>query len=198
MEKKTIYEALALIANEIPAISKDKYNDKQDFKFRGIEDVYNAIQPLFAKYGVVTIPQVLSVKREERQSQKGNTLIWTLAEVKYIFASSDGSSVELIITGEAMDTGDKGLNKAYSIAHKYALFQLFLIPTAIEDPDRESHEVSPAKPLLSDKTFKASMSKLQESGKVEDAKKWLSRFELTDEQKEQFDLVVAEITNAVA
>jgi hypothetical protein len=199
IEKRTIYEALALIASEIPAIGKEKHNTSQNFKFRGVDDVYNAIQPLFAKYGVVTIPQVLSVKREERTSQKGGLLIWTLAEIKYTFASADGSSVELLIVGEAMDSGDKGLNKAYSIAHKYAMFQLFLIPT--DDPDKESPTVKgkdavPVKPKLSKETFEKFILRLQDSGRVEQAKDYFSKFTLTTEQESQLTRVIEEITNA--
>ena len=42
-----------------------------------------------------------------------------------------------------MDSGDKATNKAMSIAMKYAMFQLFMIPTEAVDPDSECHEVDP-------------------------------------------------------
>ena len=43
-----------------------------------------------------------------------------------------------------MDSGDKGMNKAMSIALKYALFQLFTIPTKEDkDPDATSYEIVP-------------------------------------------------------
>ena len=41
--------------------------------------------------------------------------------------------------GEAADNGDKGYNKCKSIALKYVLMQMFLVPTKdIADPDRET------------------------------------------------------------
>ncbi len=41
-----------------------------------------------------------------------------------------------------MDNGDKGANKAISVALKYALLQTFMIPTQeMIDPDKEAHEV---------------------------------------------------------
>jgi hypothetical protein len=60
--------------------------------------------------------------------------------------TSDGSSVTTVITGEAMDSGDKATNKAMSVALKYALLQMFLIPTDdMRDPDATTHpEVKPA------------------------------------------------------
>lgn len=63
-------------------------------------------------------------------------------KVKYTFYAEDGTSVTATVTGEGMDSGDKSLNKAMSIAFKYACFQVFCIPTEeMVDPDGESHEV---------------------------------------------------------
>lgn len=49
-----------------------------------------------------------------------------------------------------MDSGDKASNKAMAIAYKYALFQVFCIPTEeMTDPDGESYETKhepPKKP----------------------------------------------------
>jgi hypothetical protein len=42
-----------------------------------------------------------------------------------------------------MDSGDKASNKAMSVAMKYAMFQMFMIPTEeMVDPDGESHDVT--------------------------------------------------------
>lgn len=55
--------------------------------------------------------------------------------------TTDGSSVETVNVGEAMDSADKGMNKAMSIALKYSLLQMFLIPTEEpKDPDRDTPE----------------------------------------------------------
>jgi hypothetical protein len=46
-----------------------------------------------------------------------------------------------------MDSGDKATNKAMSVAHKYALIQVFAIPTADDkDPENESPQPAPKKP----------------------------------------------------
>jgi hypothetical protein len=47
-----------------------------------------------------------------------------------------------------MDSGDKGCNKALAVAHKYALFQTFLIPTEdAVDPDFTTYDtVQPGTP----------------------------------------------------
>ena len=43
-----IYSKIAAIIADLGAIEKSKNNKEQGFKYRGIDDVYNAIHPLFA------------------------------------------------------------------------------------------------------------------------------------------------------
>lgn len=148
---KPIHAAIIDIMREVEAIGKTRSNDSQKYKFRGIDDVYNALNPLLSKHGVFTVPKVIEERREERQSKGGGTLIWTILKIEYTFFAADGSSVTAVITGEGMDSGDKSANKAMAVAHKYALVQIFSIPTEdLNDPDAESHALagkkSPVKP----------------------------------------------------
>ena len=133
-----IYQSIAKILEEVPAIGKNKKNTTQNFMFRGIDDVMNTFQPLLAKHKVFIVPQVLEQTREERQTSKGGTLLYSICKIKYIFYAEDGSSIEAIVVGEGMDSGDKATNKAMAIAMKYAMFQVFCIPTEeMKDPDSE-------------------------------------------------------------
>lgn len=139
-----IYTSISKIMAEVGHIGKDRNNQQQGFKYRGIDDAYNALNPLLAKHGVFTVPEVLDKTREERTNAKGTTLAFTCLRMKYTFFASDGSSVSAIVEGEGMDSGDKSSNKAMAVAHKYALLQVFCIPTEEQkDPDAESHEVKP-------------------------------------------------------
>ena len=134
-----IYESITKIMEEVPAIGKEKLNTQQNFKFRGIDDVMNALQPLLAKYKVFIVPQILEQIREERTSSKGGKLIYSICKIKYTFYAEDGTFIEATTIGEGMDSGDKATNKAMAIAMKYALFQVFCIPTEeIKDPDDET------------------------------------------------------------
>lgn len=137
-----IYQSIARIMEEAPAIGKDKKNTQQNFMYRGIDDVMNAFQPLLAKNKVFIVPQVLEQKREERTTSKGSTLLYSICTIKYTFYAEDGSSIEAITIGEGMDSGDKATNKAMAIAMKYALFQVFCIPTE-DDPDASGAELAP-------------------------------------------------------
>lgn len=141
-----IFETISAVMNDIGAIGKKSKNTTQGFMFRGIDAVMNAINPALVKYKLFIVPEVLEQTREERQTTKGGTLIYSIIKVKYTFYAEDGSNISAVVIGEGMDSGDKATNKAMSIAFKYACFQVFCIPTEeMIDPDKESHEVTPAK-----------------------------------------------------
>ena len=141
--KMNIYQSITKIIEEVPAIGKNKKNTTQNFMFRGIDDVMNTFQPLLAKHKVFIVPQVLEQTREERQTSKGGTLLYSICKIKYIFYAEDGSSIEAIVVGEGMDSGDKATNKAMAIAMKYAMFQVFCIPTEeMKDPDGDTPPAS--------------------------------------------------------
>lgn len=141
MENGQIYAAISAAMADISAIGKDKYNQQQGFKFRGIDDVMNALKPILTKNKIFTVPQVLEQTREIKVTAKGGELRYSLLKIAFRFYTTDGSFVEAVTLGEGMDSGDKASNKAMAIAYKYALFQVFCIPTEeMTDPDGESYE----------------------------------------------------------
>lgn len=134
-----IYEAIADIMKEGCAIGKSKFNPQQKFNYRGIDDVMNTFQPLLSQRGIFLVPEVLEHHREERTTKNGGNLIYSVLKVKYTFFATDGSSVSAVVIGEGMDSADKSSNKAMAAAMKYAMFQVFCIPTEeMKDPDADS------------------------------------------------------------
>ena len=140
-----IYESIANVMKKVKAIDKTRKNQQQNFMFRGIDDVMNELHQLFAEEGVFILPKVqcfdVSEKITEKidpytKQSKKSILYYTRATINFHFTAKDGSEVVTTNVGEAMDSGDKGMNKAMSIALKYALMQMLLIPTAEDnDPD---------------------------------------------------------------
>lgn len=144
-----IYQAITDIMSEGYTITKDKRNQKQGYAYRGIDDVMNTFQPLLSKHHVFVVPEVLERERQERVTYKdgkqSGTLLYSILTMRYTFYAEDGSSVSAVVIGEGMDSGDKASNKAMSVAMKYAMFQVFCIPTEeMQDPDAETPE--PSKP----------------------------------------------------
>ena len=150
MTAPKVYQAIANVMGALAkeGIGKNQTNTYDKYKFRGIDDVYNALAPLLSKHGLLVLPRVLERTCEERASGKGNALFYVTVAVEFDFVSAeDGSTHTVRAYGEAMDRGDKGTNKAMTAAYKYACFEAFCIPTeGADDADAESHEVK-AKPV---------------------------------------------------
>lgn len=139
-----IHEAICATMNDVGAVTKGDFNQYDKYKFRGIDAVMNALNPAMRKNGIFVVPEVLEHHQDERQSQKGGLMIYTTCKVKYTFYAKDGSSLDAVVVGEAMDRSDKSTNKAMSAAFKYACFQTFCIPTEeMQDADSESPQVKP-------------------------------------------------------
>lgn len=138
MEGK-IYGAIAKVMQDVGIVGKNDSNDYDKYKYRGIDAVMNALNPAMVKNKVFVTPTVLDAQREERTGNKGTTMMYTVLTVKYTFYTEDGSSVDCVVVGEAMDRSDKSTNKAMSAAFKYACFQTFCIPTEeMHDTEEES------------------------------------------------------------
>lgn len=120
-------------------ISKDQRNKDQNYQFRGIDDVMDAVSPLLAEHGIIVVPFALSREQELYQTKSGGNNFKVIVKMRYDFTSDeDGSFVRVEMYGEAMDTSDKASNKATSAAYKYALFQLLCIPIQGTPEEREA------------------------------------------------------------
>jgi ERF superfamily. len=136
-----VHEAIINVMGDIGHIGKDQHNRQQNYAYRGIEDVMNALQPLLIKHKLAIIPSVQEIRREERSSKSGGVIMHSIATVQYTFMAEDGSTIVVTVVGEGMDSGDKSVNKALSSAYKYACFQAFCIPTEeLVDSETETHE----------------------------------------------------------
>lgn len=142
-----VYKAINAVQTALArdGISKDRNNQAQGYKFRGIDDVYNALAPLLAEHGLCILPRCTERVCVERVNSKGTALFYVTVKAEFDFvASEDGSKHTVTTYGEAMDSGDKATNKAMSAAYKYAAMQAFSIPTEGDnDADAHTHEVTP-------------------------------------------------------
>lgn len=134
-----IFKKIIEVMADINAIGKYRRNQQQGFQFRGIDDVMNELHSSLAKCGVFVLPKVLEETRTTGKTSRGGDMFYTRLKIDFGFYAEDGSHVDAIVIGEAMDTGDKASNKALSIGLKYAMLQVFCIPTEDEkDPDAVS------------------------------------------------------------
>jgi len=142
----SVYQAIAAVIGDLSkdGIAKDRKNDQQGYKFRGIDEVYNALSPLLAKHKLLVLPRMLERNVVERESRNGGALFYITVKAEFDFVSANDGSKHVVgpMYGEAMDSGDKATNKAMSAAYKYAAMQAFCIPTEGDnDADAQTHEV---------------------------------------------------------
>lgn len=143
-----IFQLIPKVMKDVGAIGKDRNNADQKYKFRGIEDIYNAVHPALVANGVFCVPQVRSHESQDRVSKNGSPMIRVVMMISHSFYAPDGSSVEVITCGEGIDNSDKATNKAMSFAMKYAFVELLSLPFAqVDDGDSESPDAG-ARPLL--------------------------------------------------
>lgn len=144
-ETPKVYAAISAVMAHMAkeGISKNRRNAQQGYNFRGIDDVYNALGTVLAENQLVILPRVIGREREERQTQKGGMLLYTILTVEFdLVSAEDGSKHTVCTIGEAMDSADKSSNKAQSAALKYAAIQVFCIPTEGDnDADATTHDV---------------------------------------------------------
>lgn len=175
MARPMIYGKIADCMRQIGAIGKTRKNMQQGFMYRGIDAVMNALNPVLTANRMFCVPEVLEQHREERQTRNGGTLIYSILKMRYTLYAEDGSSVSADVIGEGMDSADKSSNKAMSVAYKYAMFQIFSIPTEeMVDPDAETPPESVKKPAQA----QAQHIQQPEQAPVQPAQEWTAKKEI--------------------
>ena len=144
-----VYQAIGKVSAIMSqhGISKGRSNQQQGYKFRGIDDVLNALSAALVSAGLVILPRCTERVVVERQTAKGGAIFNVTCHVEFdLVSTEDGSKHTVATYGEAMDSADKATNKAMSAAYKYLALLVFCIPTEASpetDADYTTHEVAP-------------------------------------------------------
>jgi hypothetical protein len=143
-ELPAIYQALAAAKAATAAVGKNSRNQQQGFSFRGVDAVVNAAAGPLNDQGVIIVPQLMSVEHATVEvGQKRTPMAHVRVQVAYLFYGPDGSYVKAVVPAESMDSGDKAVPKAMSVAYRIALLQVLNLPTDDRDPDADAYERSP-------------------------------------------------------
>lgn len=142
-----VYSAISKVQKALAEKGIKKGHDASaggsNYKFRGIDDVYNALAPLLPEHGLCILPRTKTRTVTERQSKSGGTIFSVIVDMEFDFVCvEDGSRHTVSTIGEAMDNGDKATNKAMSAAYKYACFQAFCIPLEGDDSEKKNFELA--------------------------------------------------------
>jgi hypothetical protein len=139
-EKLTVVEALSHVMSDVQAIGKDGRNTSQNYSFRGVDAVVNAVGPLMRKHGVIVVPHSVSAHYRDALTSTGKPARECTLEVAYRFYGPAGDYIEAMVPGESLDFGDKGAPKAMSVAYRILLLQALCIPTDDVEPDSQTYE----------------------------------------------------------
>ena len=141
-----IYGAICEVMNAVPYVGKTETSEDGQFRFRGIDQILDAVGPKLREHCVFAVPRLVDIERSTLTSRTRNGLMNTVVKVEFEFVSgADGSTITVgPVPGEAMDSGDKSTGKAMSVAYRTALIQLLAIPTGDPDPDHDVYHRAPA------------------------------------------------------
>lgn len=145
----TIHELMPSVALAVGAVGKDGRNESQDYAFRALDDLMNAVHGPLASHGITMTPTYEIIDRYDRTTRSGNTMEYAIVSGRFRFTGPSGDSVETVTIGQGADTADKAINKAMSAALKYCLIQTFAIPTKdMTDADATTEQMgSPLPPI---------------------------------------------------
>jgi hypothetical protein len=134
-EPLTVQETITAIMRDVSHVGKDGRNTSQNFNFRGVDAVVNALAAPIREHGLVIAPVVKKADHREITSGNGKRQAWVIVEVAYEFIGPKGDSIDAVVVAEATDFADKATAKAMSVAYRTALLQVFNLPTDEPDPD---------------------------------------------------------------
>lgn len=135
-----VFEAVAAVMGDVGAVKKDGRNTQQNFKFRGIDAVVNALSPAMRKHGLTVYPSKVEHRNGSTQLSGGKTATAPVVVVDYTFVGPEGDTFTSQVVAESFDLGDKATAKAMSVALRTCLLQTFMLPTDDADPDEHTYE----------------------------------------------------------
>jgi hypothetical protein len=157
----TIQQQLVRVMASVGAIGKQRAAPEAmgGYRFRGIDDVLNALHPALVEHRVVVLPRVLERTVEPLGKRRLVSLL-----VEYRFVGPAGDELICSAWGEGADTQDKASGKAMSTAMKSAMFQALSIPivgTSVDvEAERPFQEQAPAAPVALSEEEEAMLAEL--------------------------------------
>jgi len=132
----SLFEKLASIMGKLNRIPKNGHNDVFHYDFILEADLCDTIRPLLAEHGIGLIYSVVNYEfLESHQTSRGATQYHVVVTVEITIGDKTGATLKGFAVGEALDSQDKGINKAQTAAVKYWLYKTFLV-SAGDDTER--------------------------------------------------------------
>ena len=135
---KNLDQAILDVMAAVPYIQKTGKvgTGKYGYTFASEADLIGAVHPQMLKAGLTLVPISMKIVfHETYPSNEGRLMNRVVIKVKYRLTLVETGDFRVVAAlGEGTDLGDKATPKAMTIAHKYAMRQIFNIETG-NDPD---------------------------------------------------------------
>lgn len=147
---RNIQQSLVMAMREIAAKGIGK-NSKAStggasYAYRGIDAAMSEMSPVLVNAGITVTPRYSELSLSERvrgAPADGKYSRCVTLKGTFTFAAEDGSSVTAEAYGESIDTGDKAVIKAQTVAFRTVLFQQFIVPLMSMDSELSRDDEDP-------------------------------------------------------
>ena len=118
-------------------IQKEAENKEQKYKYVPDAAIMRKINPELVKNKIIAIPEFSVISEKDKPTKSGS--VWQFVSVQCVLTLIDAESGEkLTVTslGSGVDSGDKAVAKAQTMAMKYAWMKLLQVETG-DDPEAD-------------------------------------------------------------
>lgn len=177
MEQMKFFEKVQKVQEELKA-PKNQFNKFGNYAYRSCEDIYNAVKPLLAKYGLYLTVSDELVTVGERYYIKATATLGNIDDMSFIHNVAYAREEE---TKKGMD-GSQITGASSSYARKYALNGLFLIDDVRDSDVTNTHGKVYENDELNNKTYRSWLDKFFED-KPERLAKFLEYYKIKTTDK---------------
>lgn len=134
-----IHTLMSRILADVGPVVKNQTNTSQNYNFRGVDQVVNAVNAAFKKHRVYPTSSIMEAKFQDTHTTANKPTREVTGRVLFTFFAPDGSTTCSEVLTEALDQSDKGGPKAMSVALRICLLQMLLLPTTDPTTDDDGH-----------------------------------------------------------
>lgn len=138
MEKISASESITQVMAKVSGVAKRDRNEQQQFNFRGIDAVVNAVGPALREVGGFIVSTIKEKNYEYGTTKTGTVTVQSYLTIEFAWHGTDGGEpIRGSVACEARDTSDKATAKAMSVGYRTFLLQTLMLPTDEKDPDAD-------------------------------------------------------------
>lgn len=168
---REITEAINAVMQAAKHVTKDSINAHHKYNFTSEAEVITAIRAPMAKNGLSIFPYKVEILEF---TTSGKMYRYDILAIYRMYHCS-GQYIDIHIPASGVDTQDKALPKAMTMALKYALIQTFILARGI-DPDEEKTNLDELQALQDENAEYVKHVEQQESKIQMLLEVWGSRF----------------------